>query len=182
MPVKDASGVQEAAVPAAGAECVRHPAFVSRPLSLPQIRAASHTLRRFARINVVASYFYSKARACSRTPLYPGSPLSRAHSFGPSRPRPGRRSANRTMSVFVGVWEPKVSQPLCRQSPPSPSRQTTSPATLHFVPRHWWFGDSVPHRPATPETPNHQRPLRDPRFSVSADWNVLPRTRDGKGV
>ena len=141
-PVKDASGVQEAAVPAAGAEDAVHQAWASRPLSLLPSRAARHPLRRFARITVIASYFYSKDSACSRAPLYPAPPLSRAHSFGPSRPRPGRRSANRTMSVFVGVWEPKVSQPLCRQSPPSPSRQTTSPATLHFVPRPWSLGDS----------------------------------------
>ena len=30
------------------------------------------------------------------------------------------------LSVFVGVWEPEVSQPLCRQSPPAPTRQTAS--------------------------------------------------------
>ena len=36
--------------------------------------------------------------------------------------------------VFVGVWEPKVSQPLYRQSPPTPQRcQTTSRATLHSL-------------------------------------------------
>ena len=35
-----------------------------------------------------------------------------------------------TLSVSVGVLEPKVSQPLPRQSPPIPTRQTASPATL----------------------------------------------------
>ena len=63
---------------------------------------------------------------------------------GPFRPRPVRPSASRTMPVFVGVWEPEVSQPLRRQSPPPPSHQTASPATLHFVPRPWSLGDSKP--------------------------------------
>ena len=36
--------------------------------------------------------------------------------------------------VFVGVWEPKVSQTLYRQSPPTPPRcQTASRATLHSL-------------------------------------------------
>ena len=30
------------------------------------------------------------------------------------------------LPVFVGVWEPEVSQPLCRQSPPAPTHQTAS--------------------------------------------------------
>ena len=30
------------------------------------------------------------------------------------------------LAVFVGVWEPEVSQPLYRQSPPAPTRQTAS--------------------------------------------------------
>ena len=97
---------------------------------------------RCARISVVDKCFYSKDSARSRRPLYPASTSSRAHSLEPSRLRPGRPSANRTMPVFVGVWEPKVSQTLRRQSPPSPSRQTASPATLHFVPRPWSFRDS----------------------------------------
>ena len=61
---------------------------------------------------------------------------------GPFRPRPVRPSASRTMPVFVGVWEPEVSQPLRRQSPPTPSRQTASPASLRFAPAPWWFRDS----------------------------------------
>ena len=46
------------------------------------------------------------------------------------------------LPVFVGVWEPEVSQPLRRQSPPTPSRQTASPASLRFAPAPWWFRDS----------------------------------------
>ena len=48
------------------------------------------------------------------------------------------------MPVFVGVWEPKVSQPWHRQSPPSPPRQTASPATLRFASRPMALGDSKP--------------------------------------
>lgn len=52
------------------------------------------------------------------------------------------------LPVFVGVWEPKVSQPLSRQSPPSPHTfQTASVATLHFVPRPMALADSqTPHK------------------------------------
>ena len=59
-------------------------------------RAASHTLRGCARISVVAVYQYSKVSARSRSPWYPASPPSRAHTFGPFRPGPGRSSAHRT--------------------------------------------------------------------------------------
>ena len=63
---------------------------------------------------------------------------------GPFRPRPVRPSASRTMPVFVGVWEPEVSQPLRRQNPPTPSHQTVSPASLRFAPAPWSLGDSKP--------------------------------------
>ena len=48
-------------------------------------------------------------------------------SVGPSRPRPGRPSAGRTMPVFVGVWEPGLPA-LRRQSPPALPHQTASRA------------------------------------------------------
>ena len=99
-------------------------------------------MHRPLRINGVTQCLYSADTARERVGLYPARPFCRAHSFGPFRPRPGRPSAHRTMPVFVGVWESKVSQPLCRQSPPSPPRQTASPATLHCVPRPWSLGDS----------------------------------------
>ena len=102
---------------------------------------------------------------------------------GPFRPRPVRPSANRTMPVFVGGWEPEVSQTLRRQSPPPPSHQTASPATLHFVPRPWSLGDSkpgfphrwhhlsgcrcAPERPAL-ETPSNQGLPRVSRPDLSA--------------
>ena len=46
------------------------------------------------------------------------------------------------LPVFVGVWEPVVSQPLHRQSPPSFRTRPPPPPTLHFVPRPWSFRDS----------------------------------------
>ena len=70
-------GVQDTAVPAVGADIVRHPGFVLGDKPLPQNRAASQRLRGFARISVVAWYSYSKVSACSRRPLYPASKLVR---------------------------------------------------------------------------------------------------------
>ena len=83
------------------------------------------TARRF-RINGVVVYSYSTGTARERGGVYPARTSSCAHSFGPSRPRFRRPSAHRTMPVFVGVWEPEVSQPLHRQSPPAPPHQTAS--------------------------------------------------------
>ena len=116
---------------------------------------------------------------------------------GPFRPRPVRPSANRTMPVFVGVWEPEVSQPLHRQSPPSPSRQTASPASLRFAPAPWSLGNSkpgFPHRwqhhierrypPDRPalETPSNQGLPWVSRPGRSAYSSALPRSEDGKRV
>jgi len=49
------------------------------------------------------------------------------------------------LPVFGGVWEPKVSQPLSRQSPPALPHQTASGANAplaSLVPRPWSFRDS----------------------------------------
>ena len=101
------------------------------------------TARRF-RINGVVVYSYSTGTARERGGVYPARTSSCAHSFGPSRPRFRRPSANRTMPVFVGVWEPEVSQPLHRQSPPAPPHQTASGtyAPLRSAPS--MFRDSGP--------------------------------------
>ena len=98
------------------------------------------------------------------------------------------------LPVFVGVWEPKVSQPLCRQSPPSSPCQTPSGATLHCVPRPWSLGDSKPGfthqgrsnidrqsphgRPAL-ETPSNQGPQADVRFCLRADAGDITRPEEG---
>ena len=47
------------------------------------------------------------------------------------------------------------------QSPSFPSHQTASPATLHFVPRPWSLGDSLPTR----TTSCHQRDSQQPRLT-----------------
>ena len=70
-------GVQDTAVPAVGADIVRHPGFVPGDKPLPQNRAASQRLRGSARISVIASCFYSKVSACSRSPWYPARPSVR---------------------------------------------------------------------------------------------------------
>ena len=116
---------------------------------------------------------------------------------GPFLPRPGRPSAHHTMPVFVGVWEPEVSQPLRRQSPPTPSRQTASPASLRFAPAPWSLGDSkpgFPHRrqhhidrrlpPDRPvlETPSNQGLPWVSRPGRSAYSSALPRSEGGKRV
>ena len=160
-PARSVPGSKEAAVPAAGADSASHRSRAARPSPLLPLRAASHRLRRLAlRISVVAKYLNSKDSASSRGPLYPASPSSSAHPFGPSRPRPWRESVSRASCRSLpaaGSLRSPVRCPVkARQA--DPSRHPPGP-TLHCVPRHWWLGDSVPHRPTTPETPNHQRLL-----------------------
>ena len=98
------------------------------------------------------------------------------------------------LPVFVGVWDPKVSQPLRRQSPPAPTRQTASrpnPPLRYGASMVWRLCAGLPHqeecllqpgtprqRPA-PDTPNHRGQTGDPRPCVSADAGVVPRPGDG---
>ena len=126
---KSLPGSQEAAVPAAGAACVGHLA----PKGTPGVR---HTLRRWLRVSVVAKYLYSTDSARERGRLYPARPFSRAHSFGPSRPRFRRPSAKpcgcRSLSGSGSLRSPipctaKARQPHRARPPPEP--------TLHCVPR-----------------------------------------------
>jgi len=88
-------------------------------------------------------------RQCQATP----STFYLRSSNGPSRSRLVRPSPHHTLSVFVGVWEPKVSQPLRRQSPPTLTHQTASPATLRFAPCPMALPDSQPPHKATLQTP-----------------------------
>ena len=92
--------------------------------------------------SVVAQYLYSKAGACSRGSSSPARPFSRAHSFGPSRPRPVRPSVHpqrRSLPLFQGA---QGLPSTALQSPPPPHCQTASPATLRFASRPWSLGDS----------------------------------------
>ena len=115
---------------------------------LPPSHAARHPLRRSAlRIGLSASYLDSSGSACSRRPSYPASPSSRAHSFGPFRPRPRRESARpqrRSLPLLQGA----LRLPSTALQSPSP---TTLPDTLRghaplasLVPRPWSLGDSKP--------------------------------------
>ena len=97
---------------------------------------------RYPRFSVVAQCLYSKAGACSRGPSSPARPSSRAHSFGPFRPRPGRPSVHpqrRSLPLFQGA---QGLPSTALQSPPPPRCQTASPATLRFTSRPWSLGDS----------------------------------------
>ena len=123
--------------------------------------AARHTLRRWHR--------QCKAFGHKRYPSW-------ERSHGPSRPGPWRPSAHRTVPVFVGVWEPEVSQPLHRQSPPeapAPDRlQGQHSASLRVL-GGWETQRGLPaSTPAStpPPSPARPCPLRDsqpPRLTLN---------------
>ena len=104
---KSLPGSQDAAVPAAGADSVSQHGSGLLPSHTARPRAARHRLRRLTlRISVVAKCFYSEVSASSRGPSSPASTLVRAHSFGPSRPRPRRPSAfphRRSLPLLQGA-------------------------------------------------------------------------------
>ena len=73
------------------------------------------------------------------------------------------------LPVFVGVWEPVVSQPLCRQSPPVPTHQTASGASAPLaalVPRPWSLTDLLP----APTSPSHTIPPPTRPSTTKASW------------
>lgn len=171
-------GVQDTAVPAVGADSVRHPVFASEASLLPQSSAASHRLRGFARISDRSSCFYSSDTACSRAPSYPARPFYRAHSLGPSRPRPGRPSAHPRCQSPSAAWSLRspgrcpagASQPRHTRPPPRP-RSTAFRALWHWEtcsrpphqgqcnrqrqhpPQPFRLQDSQHHRPTRGTTP-----------------------------
>ena len=122
---------------------------------------------------------------------------ARSHPWAVPAQAPEAVCPTLLLPVFVGVWEPKVSQPLRRQSPPALPHQTASGATLHFVPRPWSLGDSKPgfphqgrsdidrrsppDRPAL-ETPSNQGPQADVRFSLGAEMTDISRPKGAKRV
>lgn len=96
---------------------------------------------------VLPSCFYSRDSASSREPSYPAPPSSRAHSFGPFRPRPRRPSAfpqRRSLPLFQGALRlPSTAL----QSPPTltlPDRLQGHAPLASLVPRPWSLGDSKP--------------------------------------
>ena len=169
-------GVQDTAVPAVGADSVRHPVFVADASLLPQSRAARHRLRGSARISVIALYSYSKAWARSRAPSYPARPSYRAHSFGPSRPRPGRPSAHPRCQSPSAAWSLRspvrcpagASQPPHTRPPPRP-RSTALRALWHWEtcrrPPHQGqckLQRQHPPQPFRLQDSQHHRPTRRP--------------------
>ena len=72
--------------------------------------------------------------------------------------------------VFVGVWEPKVSQPLHRQSPPHPHAARHPP-----WPRSTRFARSAPYGTGR-LTAATQGPRRNPRVCETASTIGHPRT------
>ena len=146
-------GVQEAAVPAAGADSVGIP-----------LRYTRHRLRRSARISVVASCFYSTDSARSRGRSYPAPPLCRAHSFGPSRPRPGRPSVFPSMPVSSAPPSGRTASRRCirsRARHPQRTRPPPQPRSTSFRALGQWETHCRPaqsHRthPAVNETPSNQ--------------------------
>ena len=101
-------------------------AFIPAPCCPPQ------TARRF-RINGVVMYSYSTGTARERGGVYPARTSSCAHSFGPSRPRPGRPSATRSVGLFRCSREPEVSLPRrSRALRPHASRPPPRPRSTAF--------------------------------------------------
>lgn len=99
----------------------------------------------------MAIYLDANASASERNPFLPRINVSAALALGPFRPGPWRPSAHRTVPVFVGVWEPEVSQPLHRQSPSPPRTRPPPRPTLRCAPGPWSLADSQP-PPSKPRT------------------------------
>ena len=84
---------------------------------------------------------------------------------GPFRPRPRRESAPRTnwrsLPGAGSLRSPIPCTVKARQA--NPSRHPPGSSGRQAA-GHWWLGDSAPHSPAAPDTPNHQRLQGDSRF------------------
>ena len=125
---------------------------------------------------------------------HPGSPVSSRPSswivcpswkpcYGPSRPRPRRESASptdcRALTGAGSLWSPIPCTVKARHSnasrhpPGSSGRQAAG---------HWWLGDSVPHRPDAPDTPNHQRLQDYLRPNLIKESTGITRPEGEEGV
>ena len=85
--------------------------------------------------------------------------------YGPSRPRPRRESTYpadcRSLPGAGSLRSPIPCTVKARQA--NPSRHPPGSSGRQAA-GHWWLGDSAPHSPAAPDTPNHQRLQGDSRF------------------
>ena len=183
---KSLPGVQDTAVPAVGADSVRHPVFASDASLLPQIRAARHRLRGSARISGVASCIYSKVCACSRSPWYPARPS--VH-----RSLPWAVPAQAGEAVFPPTAP--VSSAAPGSPPPSASRPPPRPRSTSFRALwHWKTCRRLPHRGQRERQPSlppgrlrlqdfqHHRPTRDTRPGLGATSTGITRPKAGKRV
>jgi len=118
----------------------------------------------------------------SRSPPSHGHPLRIAafpspHPIhGPSRPRFRRESGPSTVRRSL-PGSGSLRSPIPRTVKarlPHPARHPPEPS-LHYVPRHWWFGDSASHNPDAPETPNHQRQPGESRFRTIKKYTDITR-------
>ena len=156
-------GSRDTAVPAVGAESVRHPGADLHPSHnataqpahvLPATHCAgfstvfpgltavtvSPPFHRSPRISVGASYLNSKDTASSRGPSSPASTSVPAHTLGPSRPRPRRPSAQPFSCQSLpaaGSLRSPVRGPV-KASQPSRTRPPPGPRSTAFrALGHW---------------------------------------------
>ena len=171
------SGQQGSGLPAAGADSVSHRRSVRQLTSPPRIRAASHRLRRYPRISIVAWSLYSRSRASSREPLCPAStPVPRTGWAVPAQAT--EAVCPHTSSVSSAAPEPAA-----------PYFQTASVANAplaSLVPRPWSLVDSLS-APTTPPTflPSMRLPTTKAYQETHASASLLmrptsPARRGGK--
>ena len=134
-PAGSVPGVQEAGVPPAGADSVSHRSRASRPSALLPLRAASHGLRRCPRINDVGVILLFEGQCLFAKTVVPRINVSASLTGWAVPAQAPEGVCPPTAPVFVGVWEPKVSQPLHRQSPPHPhaARHPPWPRSTRFA-------------------------------------------------
>ena len=146
-----------------------------------------------------ASWRCSSIRTSVPVRVHPGTPLDRqcvAHSFGPSRPRPRRRSSH-TSRRSLPLLQGACSLPSAAlQSPPPPhARPPPRPRSTSFRALGLWETcrrlpqpgqrkrrRHLPHRPFRLQDSQQPRPSRDPRPNASAKSTGITRSKAGKRV
>ena len=169
-PAGSVPGVQEAGVPPAGADSASHRSRASRPSASLPLRAASHRLRRCPRISVVGVVLLFEGQCLFAKTVVPRSNVSASLTGWAVPAQAPEGVCPPAAPVFVGVWEPKVSQPLHRQSPPHPHTARHPP-----WPRSTRFARSAPYGTGR-LTAAAQGPLRNPRVCETASTIGHPDT------
>lgn len=169
-PAGSVEGVQEAGVPPAGADSVSHRSRASRPSALLPLRAASHRLRRCPRISDVGVILLFEGQCLFAKTVVPRINVSASLTGWAVPAQATEGVCPPAAPVFVGVWEPKVSQPLHRQSPPHPHTARHPP-----WPRSTRFARSAPYGTGrlTAAAQGHRR---NPRVCETASTIGPPET------